>query len=251
LWYRESLLAKAILLLFQWQNDVPVFLKPSHFMVRRLFFRGSQVMAPDFAFETDYLSAGSRCIAGIDEAGRGPLAGPVIAAAVILDSTRIGELGGVDDSKKLTAKKREDLVALIIANCVGWAVGRAEVDEIESLNILQAALLAMQRAVAALYPAPDLVLVDGPFIPQVACPAVPIIRGDQQSLSIAAASIIAKVTRDAILADLHVQYPLYGFDRHKGYGTRQHRDALIKYGPCPQHRRSFLKRIFESKDKTR
>ncbi len=174
---------------------------------------------------------------GIDEAGRGPLAGPVIAAAVVLDHRRY--IRGLADSKTLSMKKRERLAAEIKRHALAWAIGRAEVEEIDQLNILQAALVAMQRAVAALPEQPDLALVDGQHCPQLACPVRAIVRGDSQVRAISAASILAKVTRDAIMLDLDAEYPGYGFARHKGYPTSAHFAALAERGACPIHRRSF------------
>lgn len=179
-----------------------------------------------------------KLIAGVDEAGRGPLAGPVVAAAVILDPQH--PLPGLKDSKLLSEKKREQLLLLIQENALAWAVGRASVEEIDQLNILQASLLAMQRAVAALQWVPELALIDGNRCPaNLPCPARAIIGGDQTVPAISAASIIAKVTRDREMLDWHVQFPQYGFARHKGYGTQAHLEALSAYGPSPIHRHSF------------
>lgn len=179
----------------------------------------------------------ARLIAGVDEAGRGPLAGPVLAAAVILDPAR--PITGLADSKTLGAARRERLAGEIRARALAWALGRAEVEEIDRLNILQAALLAMQRAVAALPLIPDQVLVDGNRCPRLTCPCQAIVRGDATVPAIGAASILAKVARDAELRRLHDRYPVYHFAQHKGYPTAAHRDALRRYGPCPEHRRSF------------
>ncbi|ADE15879.1 Ribonuclease H [Nitrosococcus halophilus Nc 4] len=176
-------------------------------------------------------------IAGVDEVGRGPLAGPVVAAAVILDPGH--PIAGVKDSKQLTPLARERLAALIQAQAVAWALGRAEVEEIEQLNIFWASLLAMERAVAALSEAPSLVLVDGKHCPPAACPVRAVVKGDQKVMAIAAASIVAKVARDAEMVALEKRYPGYGFGTHKGYPTRAHLAALEKLGPCPIHRRSF------------
>ncbi|NMQ20577.1 ribonuclease HII [Candidatus Competibacter phosphatis] len=176
-------------------------------------------------------------IAGVDEVGRGPLAGPVIAAAVILDPAR--PIAGLADSKKLSPARRERLALSIRANALAWALGRAEVAEIDRLNIFQASLLAMQRAVEALPMTPDRVLVDGKHCPPLACPCTAIVKGDATVPAISAASILAKVTRDAELRELHDRYPRYDFARHKGYPTAVHREALRRYGPCPEHRRSF------------
>ena len=176
-------------------------------------------------------------IAGVDEAGRGPLAGPVVAAAVILDSTK--PIMGLADSKKLTSKRRANLVVAIKQNALAWALGRAEVAEIDTLNILQASLLAMTRAVTNLAIAPDEVLVDGNQCPQLPYPVQAVVKGDSKVAAISAASILAKVARDELLLALHQDYPVYGFDRHKGYPTKQHLAALTQYGASPVHRQSF------------
>lgn len=177
-------------------------------------------------------------IAGVDEAGRGPLAGPVVAAAVVLDPAR--PIAGLADSKKLGAARRERLAEEIRARALAWALGRADVAEIDRLNILHASLLAMQRAVAALAVAPGKVLVDGNRCPKLNCPCEAIVKGDATMPVIGAASILAKVARDAELRELHGRYPQYNFARHKGYPTAEHLDALRRYGPCPEHRRSFV-----------
>lgn len=176
-------------------------------------------------------------IAGVDEVGRGPLAGPVVAAAVILDPGR--PIQGLADSKTLSARRREALFVEIEARCIAWALGRAEVDEIDTLNILQASLLAMQRAVKNLSLLPSKILVDGCHCPFFTCPAEAIIGGDGLITSISAASIMAKVTRDAEMQVMDSLYPGYGFAAHKGYPTQQHRDALKILGVTPIHRRSF------------
>lgn len=176
-------------------------------------------------------------VAGIDEAGRGPLAGPVIAAAVILDPAR--PLTGLNDSKLLSARQRERLEAEIRAGALAWALGRAEVEEIDSINILQATLRAMQRAVAALDPAPRRALIDGDRCPPLDCPARAIVKGDRKVAAIAAASILAKVARDREMEALDALYPGYGLARHKGYPTRDHVEALRRLGASPVHRLSF------------
>lgn len=176
-------------------------------------------------------------IAGVDEVGRGPLAGAVLAAAVILDPAR--PIKGVADSKSLTPSRREVLYDLILAQCIAYGVGRAEVAEIDEINIFQASLLAMKRAVENLPVAPHEVLVDGTHCPAVAYPARAIIQGDQTVTAISAASIIAKVTRDREMKQLDLLYPQYGFAQHKGYSTAAHLQALKKYGACEIHRRSF------------
>ena len=178
-----------------------------------------------------------RLLCGVDEAGRGPLAGPVVAAAVILHPRR--PVDGLADSKTLTARRREELAEEIRARAVAWAVGAASVEEIDALNILRASLLAMRRAVEALGVTPQRVLVDGLYCPDVALPMRAIVGGDARIKAISAASILAKVTRDASMVTLHEQHPLYGFDRHKGYSTNEHLAALRAHGACPVHRRSF------------
>lgn len=175
-------------------------------------------------------------VAGVDEAGRGPLAGPVVAAAVILDARHIP--AGIDDSKALTARRRDTLFAGIMASA-RCGIGIAGVAEIDELNILHATFLAMTRAVSALPAAPDLVLVDGNRAPNWNWPTETIVSGDAKCLSIAAASIIAKVTRDRLMHDLHEAYPEFGWDCNKGYGTKAHSDALMRFGPTPHHRMSF------------
>lgn len=179
-------------------------------------------------------------VAGVDEAGRGPWAGPVVAGAVVLDAERLpAELAAaIDDSKALSRQRREYLFARLPA-VARVGVGIASVAEIDRLNILQATLLAMQRAVTDLAVVADLVLVDGKQVPQLAFPARAVVDGDARSLSIAAASIVAKVTRDRLMADLDRQYPGYGWERNAGYGTAEHRAALARLGPTPEHRRSF------------
>jgi ribonuclease HII len=176
-------------------------------------------------------------IAGVDEAGRGPLAGPVIAAAVILDPAK--PIAGLADSKALTAKRRELLAKIIQENALAFAIGRAEVEEIDAVNILQASLLAMQRAVLALPIAPIQILVDGSISPSMPCPVQAIIKGDQTVPAISAASILAKVARDQEMLVLDEQYPGYGLAQHKGYGTKQHLLALQALGATLIHRRSF------------
>lgn len=184
-------------------------------------------------------------VAGVDEAGRGPLAGPVIAGAVILDPDK--PVHGLRDSKRLTAARRELLYEEIRDKALAWAVGRAEVDEIDQINILQASLCAMQRAVAALQPAAGYVLVDGNHCPVLPCPARAIVRGDSLVAAISAASIMAKVTRDREMIELDAQYPGYGLAQHKGYPSRLHMEALQRLGVLPIHRRSYapVRRILE------
>lgn len=176
-------------------------------------------------------------IAGVDEAGRGPLAGPVIAAAVILDPGK--PVYGLADSKKLSERQRERLDVQIRRDAACWALGRAEPEEIDRINILQATMLAMQRAVAALSLQPQHAQIDGNRCPPLACPAEAIIKGDSKIPAISAASILAKVARDREMLRWHAEYPQYEFNRHKGYPTARHRELLLQYGPCPLHRRSF------------
>jgi ribonuclease HII len=188
----------------------------------------------DDLFRPDYCGPG---IAGVDEVGRGPLAGDVVAAAVILDPAR--PIAGLRDSKKLSARRREELAGLIMERALAWSVARATVAEIDQLNILQASLLAMHRAVRALEPQPVYVLVDGNRLPRWDYAAEPVVKGDDRVPAIAAASILAKVQRDRELVELERQYPGYGFAAHKGYPTAAHLEALQTLGVTPEHRRSF------------
>ena len=176
-------------------------------------------------------------VCGVDEAGRGPLAGPVVAAAVILDPAR--PIAGLNDSKKLSAKKRVALAGLIRERALAWSVAEASVEEIDQLNILHASMLAMQRAVAALQVTPERALIDGNRCPPLAMPAEAVVQGDAKVAAIAAASILAKTVRDEGMLVLHAQYPHYGFDRHMGYPTAAHCAALAVHGVSPVHRRSF------------
>ncbi len=188
-------------------------------------------------YEKKYWDAGVLRIAGVDEAGRGPLAGPVVAAAVIFPPGEI--IDGVNDSKKLTEKKRESLFHRIHDRAVSVGVGIVAHDVIDRINILQASFLAMNKAIDALSSAPEQLLVDGNFFRHERFPVENIVKGDALSHSIAAASIVAKVTRDALMKELHEAYPEYGFARHKGYGTKAHIDAIRTHGFSPIHRRSF------------
>ena len=192
---------------------------------------------PDFSEEMRLKAGGASVIAGVDEVGRGPLAGPVTAAAVVLDPAHIPN--GLNDSKKLTANARERLFDEL--NRVSHvSIGHASVEEIDQLNILRASHLAMRRAVEGLNPAPDMALIDGNMIPEALnCDAIALIKGDGRSLSIAAASIVAKVVRDRIMVDLAQQHPGYGWERNAGYPTKAHREALLSLGVTPHHRRSF------------
>ncbi|MSO84829.1 MAG: ribonuclease HII [Rhodospirillales bacterium] len=195
---------------------------------------------PDFSFEDAARAEGHAVVAGIDEAGRGPWAGPVVAAAVVLDRARLpAELrDGLDDSKKLSPRRRRELFAAL-PDYAQIGIGRAEVGEIDRLNILRATFLAMTRALAALSVRPDLALVDGPHAPELPCTARSVVGGDARSLSIAAASIVAKVSRDGEMAALARAHPGYGWERNAGYGTPEHRGALARLGPTPLHRVSF------------
>lgn len=178
-----------------------------------------------------------RLIAGLDEAGRGPLVGPVVAAAVILDANN--PIEGLADSKKLSEKKRLALAEEIRTRALAWSVVSVDAQEIDRINILQASLLAMQRAGQALDPQPDIALVDGNKCPAMSCRVEAIVKGDSKVAAISAASILAKVDRDEQMLQLHRQYPQYGFDRHKGYPTKVHMALLQEHGPCPFHRKSF------------
>lgn len=184
-------------------------------------------------------------VCGVDEAGRGPLAGDVYAAAVILDKDTVIE--GVNDSKKLSEKKREQLFDVICEKAVSWCVATASVDEIDSLNILQAAMLAMKRAVSGLKVTPDIALIDGNKLPDLDISAQCVIQGDAKSQSIAAASILAKVSRDRYMKKLAEKYPQYMFEKHKGYGTKLHYEMLDKHGVSEVHRKSFLKKYLKEK----
>lgn len=187
----------------------------------------------------------SEQVAGVDEVGRGPLCGPVVTAAVILDPAR--PIQGLNDSKKLSEARREQLFEEICAKALAWSIGRAEVEEIDRLNILQATFLAMQRAVAGLAVRPALALIDGNRCPQLDVPAAPVVQGDARVPAIAAASILAKVSRDREMRMLDQRYPGYGLAGHKGYPTPAHLEALQRLGPTPIHRRSFapVRRLLE------
>ena len=206
-------------------SDSPAFLPPA------------AIERPDFRLEAECCAAGARLVAGVDEVGRGPLAGPVVAAAVILDPDDIPK--GLNDSKKLKPAERERLFGEILARSL-VSLASVSAAEIDRIDIRQATLLAMRQALAGLAEAPDHVLVDGldvpPFLP---FPGTAVVRGDARSLSIAAASIVAKVMRDRIMTRMGEAFPVYGFSRHMGYGTARHLDAIARHGPCPHHRRSF------------
>ena len=187
-------------------------------------------------------AAGYEWICGVDEAGRGPLAGPVCAAAVILP--RGLDIAGLDDSKKLSDRRRRELYDVITGAAAAYAIALVDQERIDEINILQETFRAMEEAVAKLSPQPDLALVDGNREPVLSMPCETIVGGDGKCASIAAASILAKVTRDRLMEELDRQYPEYGFAVHKGYGTRRHYEALRQYGPCPIHRQSFLKKFY-------
>lgn len=198
----------------------------------------------DFALENALYLQGATAVGGVDEAGRGPLAGPVYAAAVILPQN--AELPGLDDSKKLREKKREALFPLICAQALAYGIGFATAEEIDAINILQATFLAMRRAVSALQIKPDALLIDGNRLPETgACREIAVVKGDAKSMSIAAASVLAKVSRDRYMLQLAAEYPQYAFEQHKGYGTKLHYARLAEYGISPVHRRTFLKKLTE------
>lgn len=194
-------------------------------------------------YENTAYEKGYNLVCGVDEAGRGPLAGPVCAAAVVLPKGLI--LEGVNDSKKLNEKKREALFDVITEQALDWSIAFATVEEIEEINILNAAMLAMKRAVEGLKNPVDFAIIDGNRKPPLEIDCEAVVKGDAKSMSVAAASILAKVSRDRILRQYAVDYPQYGFEKHKGYGTKVHVEALKKYGPCEVHRPSFLKKILK------
>lgn len=193
----------------------------------------------EFTIENELRAQGFTAICGVDEAGRGPLCGPVVAAACILPEGYIPE--GINDSKKLTEKKREKLFDIICENAVAYCIAEASVEEIDRLNILEADLLAMRRAIEGLSVPADYALIDGNIARDFQVPAKAVIHGDAISPSIAAASILAKVTRDRLCLALDREYPQYGIAKHKGYGTKMHMDALRQHGPSPIHRKQFIR----------
>ena len=198
---------------------------------------------PDYEYEAKAISLGFQNVCGVDEAGRGPLAGPVYAAAVILPQGLV--IDGLNDSKKLSEKKRELLYDKVTESALAWSVGVATEQEIDEINILQATFLAMRRAVDGLALKADYALVDGNRMPELSINGETVIKGDSLSMSIAAASIIAKVSRDRFMLEIDEKYPEYQFSKHKGYGTKQHTDAILKYGVTPIHRPSFLKKLLK------
>ena len=199
---------------------------------------------PDYSIENSLREQGYKYVCGVDEAGRGPLCGPVFAAACILPDGLV--IDGLNDSKKLTEKKREAFFDVIRENAVAYCIASASVDEINELNILEADLLAMRRAIDGLCVKADFALIDGNIARDFQVPARAIVKGDATSMSIAAASVLAKVARDRICADLDRDYPEYGIAKHKGYGTKDHMDALRKYGPSPIHRKKFIRFLDEN-----
>lgn len=201
---------------------------------------------PDFQYEKEAMAKGYKLVCGVDEAGRGPLAGPVCAAAVILPESI--EIDGLNDSKKLTEKKREALFDVIKEKALAYSIAFATVEEIEEFNILEATFIAMNRAIDSLKTKADFALIDGNREPKgITIPCQTIIKGDAKSQSIAAASVLAKVSRDRLLLEYDKEYPEYNFRKHKGYGTKEHTDLILKHGVCPIHRKSFLKNILGNK----
>ncbi len=199
---------------------------------------------PDFSIENEIKAKGFTAICGVDEAGRGPLAGPVCAAAVILSE----EIEGLNDSKKLSEKKREQLFDIIKEKAESYSIAFATVEEIEEHNILNATFIAMNRAIEGLSIPSDFALIDGNRIPTgIGVPCETVVKGDAKSCSIAAASILAKVTRDRLMLEIDKEYPQYNFKKHKGYGTKEHIDAILQYGVSPVHRPSFLKKLLGEK----
>ncbi len=197
---------------------------------------------PDYSFEKAQKQKGFSFICGVDEAGRGPLAGPVCAAAVILPED--AQIEGLNDSKKLTEKKREALFDVVKAKAIAWSVAFATVEEIEEHNILNATFLAMNRAIEGLQIQADFALIDGNRVPKdIKIPCETVVKGDSLSMSIAAASILAKVSRDRLMLEIDSQFPQYEFKKHKGYGTALHMELIRKYGPSEHHRLSFLKKL--------
>lgn len=194
-----------------------------------------------WAMEEEYRARGVNLLCGVDEAGAGPLAGRVYGAAVILPHRL--ELPWLDDSKRVTPKRREVLYDQITAQAIAWAVAWAEVEEVDQINILNARMLAMERAVLALDPAPDFALIDGNRAPDLPLPLEAVVKGDGKAASIAAASILAKVSRDRYMVEMAARYPQYAFERHKGYPTKLHYVRLREFGPCPIHRKTFLKKL--------
>ena len=202
---------------------------------------------PDYSHEIIAKQKGFRAVCGVDEAGRGPLAGPVCAAAVILEEGTVIE--GLDDSKKLSEKKREALFDVICEKALAYSIAFGSLEEIEEHNILGATFIAMNRSIEGLSVPADFAIIDGNRKPSgIKIPCETLIKGDSISCSVAAASILAKVTRDRLMEELDKEYPEYNFKKHKGYGTKEHTDLILKYGPCKAHRPSFLKKILGEKE---
>ena len=198
-----------------------------------------------WAYEDEVFAQGYKLVCGIDEAGRGPLAGPVCAAAVILPPHL--EIPGLTDSKKLTDKKRRELMPIIKEQAIAWGIGFASHEEIDQINILQATYLAMERALEQLHVKPEFALIDGNRAKDFGLPVKTVVKGDSLSANIAAASVLAKVTRDDLMEEQAQEYPGYGFEVHKGYGTKAHYEALTQKGPSPIHRMTFLKKFYGNK----
>lgn len=202
-------------------------------------------MTDMWEIENNFFKQGIQCICGVDEAGRGPLAGPVCAAAVILPPNLV--IPGLNDSKKLSDKRRRELVPVIKKSALAYGIAFSDEGEIDSINILQATFLAMERAITQLSVEPELALIDGNREKDFGIPVKTVIHGDSLSASIAAASVLAKVARDDFMLEMADKYPQYGFDIHKGYGTKAHYAALLQHGPCPIHRMTFLKKLYGEK----
>ena len=201
---------------------------------------------PDYNYEKAATDSGFKYVCGVDEAGRGPLAGPVCAAAVILPQDT--EIEGLNDSKKLSEKKREALFDFICEKAIAYSIAYGTLEEIEEFNILEATFLAMNRAIEGLPTKADFALIDGNRVPKnIKIPCETVVKGDSKSMSVAAASILAKVSRDRLLTEYDEKYPQYNFKKHKGYGTKEHTDLILKYGPCEIHRLSFLKKLLGEK----
>ena len=200
---------------------------------------------PDFSYELSAKEKGYKFVCGVDEAGRGPLAGPVCAAAVILPENL--QIPGLNDSKKLTDKKRRELFPIIKEQAIAYGIAFASEEEIDEINILQATFLAMQRAIDQLEGKANFALIDGNREKDFGLPVMTVVKGDSRSANIAAASVLAKVTRDMYMEELAEKYPQYGFEIHKGYGTKAHYAALTEHGACDAHRKTFLKKFYESR----
>ena len=199
----------------------------------------------DYQYEINAKNMGFKAVCGVDEAGRGPLAGPVFAAAVILPENC--EIEGLNDSKKLSEKKREALLDVIKEKAISWCVASVDEKTIDEINILQATYLAMKNAVEGLDVPADYALIDGNRMPPIAIKGETVVKGDAKSMSIAAASILAKVSRDRFMLEIDKEYPQYQFSKHKGYGTKAHYASLLEQGPCPIHRMTFLKKLYGEK----